>query len=217
MLSWSIQDYELSISINKDRIKYLNEKDEVRHNLTLEQRKRIFNEIQEEFLKNEILVDKKYPVDFENHLPIGKTYRLLGTVPISLKLHAGEKLENIDSSELFARLRQLPAGFRITLNGTATTSNGEMFYYVTARGKGITVRGWIKPTALVHKIAPLTQENRVKYMNERQEKLKELDQKAEENIARKYGLTLEVLKDILNEGIVKNWPLPPREGCWKNF
>ncbi|MBA7667127.1 hypothetical protein ES703_75212 [subsurface metagenome] len=199
MLALSYGDAKPSISINNRQIAQLGAKPEEKFGLSEVTRKQIWSEIVKAEDRATKEAEERYPFSPSQSLRAGQTFRLTKETPLM------PELEPADPMEAIGRMRKLPPRTTIKVLKVAIKRQTP-WYFVEARSSSRTLlgKGWINSIALIGQ----DQSAARKRIEEQIDLERKLNDKYKNELAKKYGLTLEQLKEIALEGVTKDWPFP---------
>jgi ribosomal protein L40E len=172
---------------------------EVRNGLSESTRKEIFKVLVLAEDRADSEAQRRYPLEPAEHLAVGQTMSLSRQTPLM------PELDPADPMVAMQRMRQLPAGSRISI--LAVSRKHTVPWYrvrASARSGSSLGSGWINGTALRGQSSfdPKAQ------LLKQGDLMDALTKKYEQEVAAKYNLTQEQLRQISVEGISKNWPMP---------
>ena len=199
MLQKSYGDVSPKISVNERQIAQLGAEPEEKFGLSEATRKQIWSEIVKAEDRATKEAEERYPTDPTQSLRVGQLFELSKETPLM------PELEPTDPMAALQRMRRLPPRTTIKVL-KVSTKHFNQWYFVEARSPSISSlsTGWINGTALrwQGQVDPKQQLEKQGELENR------LIDKYKNELAKKYGLTLEQLKEIALEGVTKDWPFP---------
>ncbi len=187
------------MDVYQRQIAQLGAKPEERFGLSEERRKEIWKEL--------ILIERRateeaqerYPLDPTQSFQVGKVFQLSERTPLM------PEMEPADPIAALERMRYLPPRTSIKVLRVVIKSSSPWYFVEATSSLGYSLSsGWVNSFALMGQ----GQTNPKEQMNKQCELMHRLDNKYEGEVAKKYGLTLEQLKEIALEGLTKDWPFP---------
>ncbi len=199
MSRWNNKTSKPNISYNDMQIEQLGVAPEKRFGLSEEMRRKIYKEIVSSHDKALEEAEDKYPIDPTQSLYPGQSIKLSKETPLM------PELEPKDAIEAISKIKRLPAGTSIEVVKVAKIESTK-WYNVKAKvpSRNVIETGWINSIALIGQVKVDFEEQ----LNKQGELSEKMKNKYEGEISKKHGLTREQLKQILNEGGEKDWPLP---------
>lgn len=199
MLQKSYGDVSPKISINERQIAQLGAEPEEKFGLSEATRKQIWSEIVKAEDRATKEAEERYPLDPTQSLRVGQLFELSKETPLM------PELEPTDPMAALQKMRRLPPRTTIKVL-KVSTKDFKPWYFVAARSpsRSSLGTGWINSTALRWQ-AQVDPKQQLEKQGELENRL--ID-KYENELAKKYGLTLEQLKEIALEGVTKDWPFP---------
>jgi len=199
MLQKSYGDVSSKISVNERQIAQLGAEPEEKFGLSETTRRQIWSEIVKAEDRATKEAEERYPLDPTQSLRVGQLFELSKETPLM------PELEPTDPMAALQRMRRLPPRTTIKVL-KVSTKDFKPWYFVAARSpsRSSLGTGWINSTALKWQ-AQVDPKQQLEKQGELENRL--ID-KYENELAKKYGLTLEQLKEIALESVTKDWPFP---------
>lgn len=189
---------DTKVYVNDKLLAVLKEKPVERFGLSEQQRKRVYWEIVLAEDRGSEEAKARFPTEPYTCLKIGQETRLTKQTPL-MPFHRYRGMSD------FARIRHLPPGSVIQVLGRAEKASGPWYRVKGRTGSGASIgTGWINSIALIDQIEVDVREQLRKRAKFEEPFLK----KQKEELARKYGVTVEQLEEIGIEGSGKHWPMP---------
>lgn len=198
MLGKGYYDVKPKIDINEREIAQLGVWPEMKFGMSEEIRMEIWRESWQAEDRARRKAEEKYPLDPTQSLRVGQAFQLAKETPLMSELEPADPFADL------LKMRRLPAQTTIKVLRIAIRHQTP-WYFVEAMNpsKMYLGFGWINSIAL-------SGQGRVdpKQQFEKRADLEDLlNEKYEDDLAKKYGLTREKLEKIIMEGFEKDWPV----------
>jgi len=190
------------ISIDDAQIKNMYEEPVERFGLSEDKRKEIWREIV--LLEDRSNSEAEQIVTLEPSSPLRVGQRIILSNPTALM----PKFEPRDPMRALRDVQTLPRGTEIYIM-RIRRKDGIPWYFVSVKipGERYRKRGWINSMSLRGQF----EQEQIERLKKKADIERRLVRKYKENLADKYGITLEQLEKISVEGIEKGWPFPSLE------
>lgn len=202
MLSKIGDDSRIDTKIRTELIALLHAKPEVKHGLSESTRKEIFQDSIKAEDQANAEAERRYPLEPERAMKAGDELKLTRETLLM------PELEPADALEALQKIQRLPIGATIRVK-EVTMNRITPWYEVTAISTtgNVIGSGWINSIALQGQ----SETDMKDQMHKQMELMDELLVKYKAEVAKRYNITEEQLKNIDIEGIAKNWPTPPMQ------
>ena len=192
------QGADTKLYVRDEFLAILKQKPLERFGLSEPQRKRVFWEIvlAEDRANKE--AEERFPTEPYKVLKIGQQIPLTEVTA----LMPSDRYRRMSD---LTRIRELPPGTVIQILGRAERDFAPWYRVKARTASGASIgTGWINSVALIGQVKVDVEKQLRKQVTFEGPLLK----KQKEELARKYGVSLEQLEDIGMEGITKHWPMP---------
>lgn len=140
-----------------------------------------------------------YPLDPELHLAVGQSIVLKEETPLMPEVNPA------DAGAALAKIRQLPSGSRVEITKIAMKDSSPWYAVRILGTSGLEAGvGWINSAALIGQI-DFDSASQLRRQSELDDQLVDSSKK---DIARKFHLTDEQVRQVEEEGLDKYWPSP---------
>ncbi|HPQ69455.1 MAG TPA: hypothetical protein PKW95_10010 [bacterium] len=191
------------VRFNENAIKALAYRPTYRFGLTEETRRAIYHQIVAAENEAERLTEKQFPTDPTQELKPGEQFMITRPTPIRYR----KPWKNDAAPPDILHQTYLNAGAVVTIKAR-TSLNDTVWYEVGAKEKSLRRQGWIRAADLTGQGGT----SNIRTHLERQAQMyREQQTRLLFALAREHNLTREQLEEIGLEGLIRDWPIPPKE------